>query len=687
MRRFTIAIAAIVVLAAACTSTSDSMPSDTVTSTTTVGTTGTRPPIQAIPVAYGLRQFDACEDFLDYVKGHAVEMVGPYGFDFGYFGPWFRGTLDDLSVEMAAETTAAPSSDGGAPASGSLQQGVDYSGTNIQELGVDEPDIIKTDGTKIVVTSGNVLYVIDVTGDEPRLAGQVNLETGWASDLFISGDRVLVMGFGDSYATPVMEADVAASSEIWYPTPIATLMEIDISNIDDPQIERTLYIDGSKVSARMVGNSVRIVVSSMPTGLKFQYPDTSGLKAERDATEYNRQVVMDSTIDNWVPYYVLEDGSGRVIREGALLDCASAHHPEEFSGLEMLTVVTVDLDNSLNIDDAVGVMAAGNIVYASTDAMYIASAAWQNWQLFDEAAAEEAMNEYTTDIHKFDISDPARTTYVATGRVTGFMLSQWSMSEYDGHLRVATTSSPDWWWGAERESESFVTVLEEQDGELAEIGKVGGLGKGERIYSVRFIDDIGYVVTFRQTDPLYTIDLSDPTKPEVVGELKILGYSAYLHPVGDGLLLGVGQDATEEGRTLGTQISLFDVSDLANPERIYNYTLDDGYSSVEYDHRAFLHWPETGLTVIPVQSWTWDEETGEESGFSGAIALKATREGIEEIGRITHGQKTEGEEYWWAPAIERSLVIGDSLYTYSYEGILQSDLETVEPGPYVAFWQ
>ena len=248
------------------------------------------------------------------------------------------------------------------------------------------------------------------------------------------------------------------------------------------------------------------------------------------------------------------------------------------------------------------------------------------------------------------------------------------------------TSSPDWWWGVERESESFVTVLEQQDGELVEIGKVGGLGKGERIYSVRFIDDIGYVVTFRQTDPLYTIDLSDPTDPEVIGELKILGYSAYLHPVGDGLLLGIGQDATEEGRTLGTQISLFDVSDLANPERIHNHTLDDGYSSVEYDHRAFLHWPQTGLTVIPVQQWSWDEDSETESGFSGAIAVEATRDGIKEIGRITHGQDKEGEEYWWAPAIERSLVIGDSLYTYSYDGLLQSDLETVEPGTYVGFW-
>jgi len=679
MKRFTIAIAALVVLAAACSSTGDA-------TTTSLGRT-TRPPITATPVAYGLQAFDACDDFLDYVKEHAVEMVGPWGFEYGYWGgPWLlRG---DMVMEEAAVDLAG-GNDGGAVAPSAPKQGVDYSGTNIQELGVDEPDIIKTDGRIIVATSGNNLYVIDVTGNEPRLAGQTTIESGWASDLFISGDRVLVMGYGDTYATPMIEPGFAEDVAYYAPaTPITTLIEMDISDIETPRVVRTLYIDGNKVSARMVGDVVRIVVSSMPTGLEFKYPETNGLKAERDAEAYNKQVVLDSTIDNWVPYYVLENASGRVIGEGSLLDCSRAHHPEEFSGLSMLNVVTIDLGNSMSIDDAVGVLASGDIVYSSTDAMYIASAAWRNWEAFADDDAEEAINKHTTDIHKFDISDPQSTTYVATGRVDGFMLSQWSMDEHEGRLRVATTSSPDWWWGATQRSESFVTVFEEDGGELVEVGQVGGLGKGERIYSIRFIDDIGYVVTFRQTDPLYTIDLSDPTNPEVAGELKILGYSAYLHPVAEGLLLGVGQDATEEGRTVGTQISLFDVSDPADPTRIHNYTLDNGYSAVEWDHRAFLHWPQTGLTVIPVSIWNWDEETESESGFVGAIAIEATEDGIEEIGRITHNPKDLAEEeYWWGPGIERSMVIGDSLYTYSYDGLLQSDLETLEAGEYISFWR
>ena len=169
----------------------------------------------------------------------------------------------------------------------------------------------------------------------------------------------------------------------------------------------------------------------------------------------------------------------------------------------------------------------------------------------------------------------------------------------------------------------MITILEPQDSELVVVGMVAGLGKGERIYSVRFIEETAYVVTFRQTDPLYTVDLSDPSDPKVLGELKILGYSAYLHPLGDDLLLGVGQDADERGRVEGTQVSIFDVSDPANPERIAQLTLAKGSNSaVEYDHRAFLYWDPASLAVIPIQRWSWEAREGKEEVFFGAIRYR-----------------------------------------------------------------
>jgi uncharacterized secreted protein with C-terminal beta-propeller domain len=208
---------------------------------------------------------------------------------------------------------------------------------------------------------------------------------------------------------------------------------------------------------------------------------------------------------------------------------------------------------------------------------------------------------------------------------------------------------------------------------------VGGLGRGERIYSVRFIDDAGYVVTFRQVDPLYTVDLSRPTAPHVLGELKIRGYSAYLHPAGRDQLIGVGQDATDQGRTLGTQLSLFDVSDLANPRRLHQRTVAPGSSSTaEFDHHAFLWWAPSGLAVLPVT--IYPTAPGDGSVFTGAVGFRIARDtGIAEAGRIAHG--TGGS----APPIDRTIVIGDRLYTVSRMGVGVSDLGTLGGLAFVPF--
>ena len=209
-----------------------------------------------------------------------------------------------------------------------------------------------------------------------------------------------------------------------------------------------------------------------------------------------------------------------------------------------------------------------------------------------------------------------------------------------------------------------MTTLTRRDDRLARLGQVGGLGKGERIYSVRFIDDVGYVVTFRQVDPLYTVDLADPSTPRVRGELKISGYSAYLHPVGNDLLLGVGQDATEQGRVLGTQLSLFDISDVARPRRLHQRTVAPGASSdVEYDHHAFLWWASRNLAVMPVQYAT------DQDYFAGALGFSAERSsGIGEVGSASH---SAGD--YTAP-IQRSFVVGGRLFTLSDLGLEENAL-------------
>jgi hypothetical protein len=431
----------------------------------------------------------------------------------------------------------------------------------------------------------------------------------------------------------------------------------------------------------------------------------TGPRAEEAAEAANRALVAESEIEDWLPSITTVDGDD--VETEPIAPCDQVSRPAEFSGFGSLTVLSVDLEQPLGDTRPVTIMADGETVYATPDTLYVATTEWVDPSIIDDGDFDQIDDDYSTAIHSFDISSDGPATYRASGAVRGHLLNQFAMSEFDDTLRVASTDGSP--WGSSSSSESFVTTFQESDGELQQVGQVGDMGKGEEIFSVRFVDDTAYVVTFEQTDPLYTLDLSDPADPRVVGELKILGYSAYLHPLGDGLLLGVGQDATESGATLGTQVSLFDVSDPANPTRMQQYALADSSSDVEYDHRAFLYWPDESLAVLPVQEYL--------SGFSGAIGLEVGTDGIIERGRISHGASTGPipgpspcppdavcveqpiepapvcppdadctiEPYAYASPILRSLVVGDQVWTVSSTGVAANDLVTLVNEGFVAY--
>ena len=603
--------------------------------------------------------FDHCDQLLGWIKEQALQRVGPWGLDGWGNVAWDVGFEEALPAEagpLAATTRATIQADA---------DGL-FSNTNVQELGIDEPDLVKTDGDRILVVSGDRLYYVAVEADGLRLEGSVSLGI-WTQDLFLLNDRAVAISSSQGWMEPMPAPALdGVAAEAFFPQlPVVTVIEIDLSDPAELEVTRTLRIDGRYVSARLVHDRVRLVISAPPVTFEWAHPSGGGLRAERRAVQENRRIIEESTIEDWLPYYILERGDS-VTKEGVLTACAKMHRPEEFSGFSTLSVVTLDEDR-LDIADATGLFADGEIVYSSGEAMYVATNRWMDPVVMDEL---DSPGTHVTRIHKFALT--ARSAdYRASGEVPGFMLSQWSMSEHEDHLRVASTSTPRWWGGDS--SESFVTVLEEENGALREVGQVGGLGKGEQIYSVRFIGDVGYVVTFRQIDPLYVIDLSDPTSPRAKGELKIPGYSAYLHPLEDGILLGVGQDATDEGRVLGTQVSVFDVSNPADPHRLHKLTLRDASSEVEWDHHAFLHWPQSGLTVLPLQRWAWDN--GSDEFFAGALVLETAQSGIREIGNVSHGSGGKGD---WAPAIRRALMVNGMLVTVSDRGLKASDPQTLQ---------
>ena len=487
------------------------------------------------------------------------------------------------------------------------------------------------------------LHAVGARGDFPVLLGSIDLPAGWDHELLLHEGRALVVSRGPGE----LSRDVRPGTG----GPITTLTEVDVRDPAAMRVLRTLRADGFYVSARRNGPTARVVLSAPP-----------------ELAAADPKAIRRAPLAAWLPGGVVRSERTGRQRGRRLVHCSSVRRPQEFSGVGILTVLTIDLRRGLPWVDADAVMTDAQIVYGSPQSLYVATQGW-----------DAAQGEGTTQIHRFAASDAPDTAYRATGAVAGRLLNQFSLSEHGGVLRVASTREGEQRGAADdARSESEVTVLDEAGGVLRPIGRVGGLGRGERIFSVRFMGDVGYVVTFRQTDPLYTVDLATPTAPRVAGELKIRGYSAYLHPVGDGLLLGVGQDATAEGRILGTQLSLFDVSRAEAPVRLHQHTLAAaGTSEAEYDHHAFLHWAPAQLAVLPFEAYG-HRETAPLLGAAGFRVDPAT--GIEEVGRVEH----PGADFGVAP-IRRSLVIGPRLFTLSDRGVLASDLTTLAPRAWLGF--
>ena len=589
----------------------------------------------------------ACDVLLDEYRAMGLDQVGPYG---------FGGFFEILPVEEDTPTSGDDGVGGAPDRDEQITNDApdDTSSTNVQEEGVDEPDIVKTDGDTAFVVAHGDLQAVDITGTTPDVIDSLDLGDDFGHELLLSGDRLLVV-------TPHWEfgiAEDAARSSMPAPgEPTTTIRLVDVSDPSDLEVVDEIELDGSHRSARMIGSVVRLVMQTDPS-FPFVFPADGTDEAVHEAAEHNRDLIEDSTIEDWLPDFV---------------DCADVSLPPIESGMSTVSVLTFDLAGGIEPTSSAAVVATGETVYASTDRLYVTSGRWQ-WE------PDALGSQVTTEVHGFDITDPAATTYVGSGAVDGYALNQFALSEHEGHLRIATTTSPPWRGDAEEveQSESMVTVLDERDGELVEVGQVDGLGLGERIYAVRYFGDVAAVVTFRQVDPLYLLDLSDPTAPSVAGELKLMGYSAYLHRVADGRLLGVGAAADEDGMVTGAQVTLFDTSDPSSPEVVDQVSFDGGFTSVEYDHHAFLHWPATGLAVVPLEQ---HDETG--TGFVGAVGLDVASDGLTEAGRASHQDDADGSEWW--PSISRSFVDGDSLYTVSEVGIERAALSDLTERSFAAF--
>lgn len=598
----------------------------------------------------GLNRFADCQALLQYYQTQALPEITESGLSSftGFFLGGF-GVSAGLSVDSG-----------------------DFSGTNVQEQGVDETDIVKTDGQYLYTLVHHDKLVVSKpdSGGIRHLASLQLPQDGYYQGLLLAGSRLLVTG-----SAWINQASVVR------------LVIVDLGDPGQPEIVRQLDSDGELLGARMTETTVRIVIDSGPLRFAWHYP-ANGLKLDDtpDSKALNIGLVENSNIHNWLPQAIVTDPSTGERQQRSLLACGDVYRPDQPEGFRTVTVLSFDLSGGdFETLQATGLVANGSLVYASPENLYVATKRYEPVFFFVDSGTAPSAEE--TVIHKFSFQKHAQA-YEASGQVPGWVKNQRSFSEYEGNLRVVSSQrletpnpkQPDQFL---TESDNRLSVLRQQDNQLIQIGELTGIGPQEWIESIRFAGPLAYVVTFLRTDPLYVLDVLDPENPKLDGELQVPGYSAYLHPLGEDYLLGIGQDADNDGRSRGLQVSLFEVADPDHLRRSDHLTVAGAWSAVEWDHRAFLWWQPRQLLLAPYSNNYWDPASQQSFWDSGILAAQVEGGRIlpqatlrHHSGGLLESQQQSTLPVWQTSALQRVVIIGDRVYTVSNGALGVHDLNS-----------
>lgn len=579
-------------------------------------------------------------------------------------------------------------------AGGGEQQTPEHSETNTQVEGVDEADIVKTDGNFLYLLHGSSLTVAQAWPATDLAAERTIQIEGTPSEMFVSGDKVVVYSSVDGKAIyDAAGKPIRAPYDPWgygyydegyygsYAPQLTKITVIELTDAD-PVVEREVYFEGWYASSRRIDAQVRTVIQGGEHGPGLQYwpsyddvddyPETPGewvmvLQALRIE---NLEKIQRATLDDFLPDRFERTGDAVAV---VAPSCTDFYVPTEgTTSYGMTQVASFDLEDATSPVTSVSIVGAADTVYSSEDRLVLASRWWTPWE-WSYAYPELPTVINATHLHAFDIAgNPARPSYVASGTIAGHIHDQFSIDEKDGLLRVTTTQTTagEGMW----EPSNNLFVLAEDGGRLETRGSIRGLAPGETIFSTRFVGDRGYVVTFRQVDPLFVVDLADADAPRVTAELKIPGFSDYMHPIADGTqLLTVGMDGTEDGQVLGVAVQLFDVADPKNPTLLHKHVLDDDWGSTEasYNHKAFTFFQ--GKLAIPYTAW--DDYSGEVRSTLEVFEIDAAA-GIQPLGSIDHSAfyMNVPFDYCYPYGVRRGVFIEDFLYSISTGGVLVHDL-------------
>lgn len=579
-----------------------------------------------------MNQFQSYDELKEYLTER--ELTGHY-----WGGPVFSlgtGIRESVMFSMPmAGFDGAEAVAESAPAPGSSS---DFSGTNVQVEGVDEADVVKTDGQFIYYVKGSEIIIVrayPVTDLE--IVSRINMSRP-IQDIYVNGNRLVVFSAQVPRYDFLYEYDMGVQENYR-----SILSIIDVSDRASPEEVREISMDGTYFNSRLIGDHLYFIIRN-PAYLD---DDVVVLPSIREGEEW-------TTIDAECIWY-----------------------PNNTRGwMSYQTIASIDIQaDAGKLTTETFLLDEGSSIYVSPTNMYLVSEGW--WR--------------ETEITKIGIED-GEITFKANGTVPGYVLNQFSMDEHDGYFRVATTGST----GGRRGGNNVYVM----DSDLNIVGSVEGLAVGEQIYSSRFMGDRCYLVTFKITDPLFTIDLSDPENPEVLGALKIPGFSTYLHPYDENILIGIGKETIEDkwgeiAWQQGVKISLFDVSNVTDPKELAKFEIGDRgtESNALYDHHAFLFSRERNLLVIPILEAQIDESDFADGKApdnwygeyvnQGAYVFDISEEGIELRGTVTHIEDPEVylmSGYWFESdrQVERSLYIDDNLYTLSKGMIKVNSLDSLE---------
>lgn len=629
----------------------------------------------------GVKQFETLDEMKVFIKENSESD----NLFFDLIGGVARGTFGVATLNSAPESVSDSSAGFG---SGESKSASDYSTTNVQVEGVDEPDFVKNDGKYIYKASGNMVSIINAyPAEELELISEINV-SGSVNDLFINGDHLVLIsqgyrGYESSDGFEVAEKVVDAVGSFIAPyydygSPSTIVLVYDVSDRENPELVNNVSVDGSYLSARMIEDYVYFISqkSIRNNNPVLPMPFVDGVVREFSLDDvYYFDYPERSYVFNTISALRLSDGeyngevyltgySGTIYssQDNLYLTYTKWSNPEDYTE-ELVEVYyrIVPRDIANEIEEVMDSSRSLRDRYYEVQEIVVE---YSNSLKGDDKAEfdsefKEALDGFEhrmmkerekTIIHKISL-EGLDVNYESQGSAPGTILNQFSMDEYDGNFRIATTTG-DLWSGT---SLNHMYVLNE---DLEIIGSVEDLAPGERIYSARFMGDRAYMVTFKKIDPFYVIDLSDPAEPEVLGYLKIPGFSDYLHPYDENHIIGIGKDTVEasdeelgfRGRDFawyqGLKISLFDVSDVSNPKEKAKIIIGDRGTSSDalYDHRAFLFDKERGIIVIPVELHEISEKdklkevsnTYGERVWSGAYVLNIDEEEISVRGRITH---------------------------------------------------